>query len=119
MSMILCSEPIRLLSSTIILAIWQSLTASDVRILDIYVNGKVLALGLNVFSSAKNALYVPIEVATNSTPLFTANNVTISQALGSTLGPSINAAELHSIFPFQPKTPAGDSKSFCLPQLTV
>jgi hypothetical protein len=117
--MILCSERIRLLSSTIVLAIWQNLTASDVRIMNIYMNSKVVALGLNVFSSANNALYVPIEVATNSTPLLQANNITISQAVGSTLGPSINAGELHLVLPFQPKTPAGDSKSFCLPQLTV
>lgn len=87
--------------------------------MDIYINGQVLALGVNVFSSAKNALYVPIEVATNSTPMLANNNITIAQAFGSTLGPSINAAELNYIFPFQPRTPAGDSKRFCLPQLTA
>lgn len=108
------------LSWSILLAMWQSLTASDVRLMDIYVNSKVLASGVNVFSSAKNALYVPIEVATNSTPMLpTNNNITIAAAWGSTLGPSINAAELHYIFPFQPRTSAGDSKRFGLLQLTV
>lgn len=84
---------------------WQVLTAGQTRVFDIFINNVLKFPLVNIFSLAENALYMPVQLSTNLT--LTANaeiNITISPLDGTSLGPLVNALEIHSLHRIQSRT---------------
>lgn len=81
------------------------LTAGQTRVFDIFINNVLKFPLVNIFSLAENALYKPVQLSTNLT--LTANaeiNITISPVDGTSLGPLVNALEIHSLHRIQSRT---------------
>jgi hypothetical protein len=102
----------------------QPLTPAQSRVFDILVNDVVVASDVNVYASAFNVLYRPIEISNN---MSTADadgtmNITLAQNGLSSLPPILNALEVYSIHVKNAGTLASDGTHFsfsCLSQIAV
>lgn len=89
----------------------QNLTG---RVFDILVNDVVVTANVNLYATAMNTLYKPIEIVYNKTidAAYGAINITLSKSALSLASPIWNALEVYSIHAKQAGTFASDGTYF-------
>jgi len=97
----------------------QPLTSADSRVFNILVNDVIVVANVNVYTTALNALYVPIEISNNMSTVDATGtmNITLSKTAVSSLPPIWNALEVYSVHVKGAGTLVSDGTHFSLSSL--